>query len=92
MYRIIDKRGKGKTSRLLLLAKEMGATVVCSNPRALQYKAQSYGLNGIEFISYDEYLDYDNSNTQKRFLVDEIDGLLQSWDGNIIGYCETLDD
>ena len=32
MYRIIDSRGSGKTSRLLLLAKETGATVVCINP------------------------------------------------------------
>ena len=40
MYRIIDKRGSGKTSRLMLLAKETGATIVCSNPDAFKYKAK----------------------------------------------------
>ena len=30
MYRIIDKRGTGKTSRLMLLAKEENAIIACS--------------------------------------------------------------
>ena len=32
MYRIIENRGTGKTSRLMLLAKENNAIFVCSNP------------------------------------------------------------
>ncbi|MDY4735189.1 hypothetical protein [Terrisporobacter sp.] len=32
MYRVIDKRGSGKTGRLFLIAKDTGATIVCSNP------------------------------------------------------------
>jgi hypothetical protein len=35
MYRIIDKRGSGKTGRLFLIAKDTGATIVCSNPRMM---------------------------------------------------------
>ena len=52
MYRIIDGRGSGKTSRLLLLAKENNATVICANPKAMETKAHAYGLVGINFISY----------------------------------------
>jgi hypothetical protein len=32
MYRIIDGRGTGKTSRLMLLAKENNGVIVCANP------------------------------------------------------------
>lgn len=35
MYRIIDGRASGKTSRLLLLAKENNGIVVCANPSAM---------------------------------------------------------
>ena len=40
MFRIIDKSGTGKTGRLMLLAKENEADFVCSNPRAMNYKAK----------------------------------------------------
>ena len=52
MYRIIDGRGSGKTSRLMLIAKENNATFVCSNPRAMEAKAHAYGIVGINFLDY----------------------------------------
>ena len=39
MYRIIDKRSSGKTSRLMLLAKENNGIIVCRNPKAMEEKA-----------------------------------------------------
>jgi hypothetical protein len=39
MYRIIDGRGTGKTSRLLLLAKEHDGIVVCAYPEWMREKA-----------------------------------------------------
>ena len=39
MYRIIDGRGTGKTSRLLLLAKENNGIVVCAYPEWMREKA-----------------------------------------------------
>ena len=56
MYRIIDGRGTGKTSRLLLLAKENNGIVVCGNPSRIREKAYTYGLTGIDFMSYTEYM------------------------------------
>ena len=53
MYRIIDGRSTGKTSRLLLLAKENNGIVVCAYPEWMKEKAYKYGLVGIDFISYD---------------------------------------
>ena len=57
MYRIIDNRGTGKTSRLLLLAKENNGIVVCANPISMREKAHRYGLTGIECMSYTEFID-----------------------------------
>lgn len=56
MYRIIDKRGTGKTSRLILLAKEKNAIIACSNPDAMRIKSEGYGIIGIDFISYYDYI------------------------------------
>ena len=50
MYRIIDTRSSGKTSRLMLLAKETGAKIACANPNAMRQKAYAYGITGIDFI------------------------------------------
>ena len=51
MYRIIDKKASGKTSRLMLIAKENNADFVCSNPHAMTTKAHAYGITGINFIN-----------------------------------------
>ena len=50
MYRIIDSRSSGKTSRLMLLAKETNSAIACYNPPAMRQKAYAYGITGIEFI------------------------------------------
>jgi hypothetical protein len=35
MYRFIDQRSTGKTSRLMLIAKENNALFVCAHPEAM---------------------------------------------------------
>ena len=90
MYQIIDKRGTGKTSRLMLIAKETGATIVCANPSAFYRKAEDYGITGLKFISYGEFLAMRYS--QERFLIDEIEGLLRIKSNGVIGYSLSLED
>ena len=92
MYRIIDSRGSGKTSRLMLLAKETGSKIACSNPIAMRQKAYSYGITGIEFIPYSDLfngaIDPDN-----KIMIDEIEVLLNNYiDGNLTGYTLTNED
>lgn len=94
MYRIIDKRGSGKSSRLMLLAKETGATVVCNNPNRMREKAHAYGITGITFMSY-----YDFLNTNEaigKYLIDEIEVFTQSAflfnKGELVGYTITEDE
>lgn len=72
MYRIIDKRGSGKTSRLMLLAKENGAIIACSNPGAMRAKAESYGIVGLRFISYYDYVKHNYQKGEKVF-IDELE-------------------
>ena len=78
MYRIIDGRGSGKTSRLMLLAKETGAAIACSNPWAMAEKAKSYGIVGIDFISYEDLFNKDNFTVRgRKILIDEIENFIQ---------------
>ena len=97
MYRIIDGRGTGKTSRLLLLAKENNGIVVCKNPELMREKAYRYGITGIDFVSYYEYTDYlggygNNTFKNKPIFIDEIELFLQMFDSDIQGYTISNED
>lgn len=89
MYRIIDDRGTGKTSRLMLIAKENNALFVCSNPDAMRYKAKVYGIDGIEFISYGEFLHDYRGQRDVKYVIDELENFLRStmfYSTELIGY------
>ena len=90
MYRIIEGRGTGKTSRLMLLAKENNAIFVCGSPSAMRYKAEQYGLTGIEFVSYHDFVTnvYDNN-----YVIDELECFLRAIMGEnqLIGYTLSLE-
>ena len=55
--------GTGKTKELLTDAYMNGAQVLTTNKRALQAKAQAYGLTGITIIDLEDlaYFQYDES-------------------------------
>lgn len=85
MIQIIDGRGTGKTSRLMLIAKELNVPIVCNNPDDLKRKAYSYGITGLTFLSYSDISKKDCS--VDTFLVDEIDYLAKFFvRGKIVGY------
>lgn len=83
MYRIMGGRGTGKTYKLLVLAKENNATVICSNPNALREKAYIYGLSGINFASY---ADYATNKVEGRVVIDELENYIRACDPNLISY------
>ena len=92
MYRIIDSRGSGKTSRLMLLAKETGSKIACSNPIAMRQKAYAYGITGIDFIPYSDLFN-GAINPDDKIMIDEIEVLLNNYiDGNLTGYTLTNED
>ena len=90
MFRIIDSRSSGKTSRLMLLAKETNSAIACSNPSAMKAKAYAYGITGIEFIPYSDLFNgYYNGNV----LIDELEEFVKGYtDANITGYSLTNED
>lgn len=90
MYRIIDNRSSGKTSRLMLLAKETNSAIACSNPSAMKTKAYAYGITGIDFIPYSDLFNgYYNGNV----LIDELEEFVKGYtDANITGYSLTNED
>ena len=91
MYRVINSRGTGKTSSLMLLAKENDAIIACANPHAMEQKALAYGISGLEFISYTDLLknDYYGSN----IMIDEIENFTRfHLSGKLIGYTLTNED
>lgn len=67
---IIDKNSSGKTSKMLEGAKNSGALVVCKHPLHMQNKANSYGIYGLKFISYEE-IDMDILN-EGKIAIDEL--------------------
>lgn len=98
MYQIIDKKSSGKTSRLLLLAKENNGVVVCKDPQKMRDKAHNYGITGIDFISYSQF-DSDvsqsypsDTNYGKPVFIDEIDEYLKQLHYNIQGYTISKED
>lgn len=94
MYRIIDGRGTGKTSRLMLLAKENNAVVVCKHPQAMEVKAHAYGIVGLKFLSYDAFIQNKcGVGSNKIYLIDELDEFLKTITfDRIIGYSISQED
>lgn len=92
MYKIIDKRGSGKTSRLMLLVKENDGILVCSNPEAMQVKAEAYGFKNLHIISYFDYIDHITHYREKIF-IDELEDFLRILSySQIAGYSLTTGD
>ncbi len=92
MYRIIDSRSSGKTSRLMLLAKETGAKIACSNPNAMHQKAYAYGITGIDFIPYSDLLN-GAIDPEDKVMIDELELFIRDYiDGNFVGYTLSKDD
>lgn len=91
MYQVIDVRGSGKTSRLMLMAKENNGVLVCANPHAIKSKAEAYGLTGFDIISYSDYFDH-NYEYGKMVFIDELDNYVKSLGNNLSGYSLTIGD
>lgn len=71
MLRIINSRATGKTGSLMLVAKETNAIFVCASPAIMERKAHGYGIVGIQFMSYDEFLS--KGGLDVPYVVDELE-------------------
>ena len=95
MIRIEDKRGTGKTSRLLLIAKEHGQTIVVSTFRhqkyvkdkALQYFGKDHGIKII--TAHEFWAPEFRSKPNETFLIDDLEWTLQS--RHVVGYSMSVE-
>ena len=91
MYRIIGGRSSGKTMNLMLLAKETGSAIACSNPSAMRAKAHAYGLTGIDFISYADLFTGECEGT--NVMIDEMENFItQNINCKLTGYSLSNED
>lgn len=91
MYQIVDKRGSGKTSRLMLLAKENNGILVCENPYAMETKARAYGFTDLTIISYVDFFER-NYDLNMPCFIDELDRYVKTIGLKFAGYSLTLED
>ena len=88
IQQIIGKRSSGKTSQLMLLAKEKNANYACMNPYAMREKALAYGLTGINFISVSDL--FTGNYIDQPVVIDELEMFVKRYtDCNLIGYTLT---
>ena len=75
----------------MLLAKETNSAIACSHPSAMRQKAYSYGITGIDFISYSDL--FTGGWTEENVLIDELEEFVKQYiDANITGYSLTNED
>lgn len=92
MYKIIDKRGTGKTARLLLTAKEKNAVFVTGCYKLyVEDLMRRFGLQDIEVISMNEFLArvYKCGRDERTYVFDEIETLASAL--HIVGYTDTIE-
>lgn len=95
MNRILDVRGSGKTNRLMEFAKEHNCLFVCASPQRMAEKAYNYGIVGINFVSYSDFLE---NHFDENYVVDELELFIKvvlAKSGNntrLLGYTLSTDD
>lgn len=73
-YSISGPRGTGKTMNLLMIAAENKATVVCESPEEMIKRCYQYGLTGLKFITYEDFI---KGEYQGKVVIDEVESLLR---------------
>lgn len=81
----------------MLIAKENKGVIVCSNPEAMLAKSHGYGIAGIDFMSYYEFL-HTKHDEKINYYIDELEMLMKyiTWESNpnaiLDGYTLSEDD
>jgi hypothetical protein len=94
MIAIIDERNTGKTEGLMHIAQRNNALFVCKDPRHMRAKAEAYGIQGLEFVSYSDFLLLNYESEKKNVVVDELSELVNQMVHplTLVGYTITNED
>lgn len=88
MNRFIGSKCSGKTRKLIQAAHDTGAAIACSNPMAMEVKAHSYNIVGVNFINYN-----DVPNWKGEVMIDELEPFVQCMCyGKLAGYTLSEED
>jgi len=71
VIRIISGEGTGKTKQIIQLAVEQNAVVVCEDVNRMLEKEHAYGITGVDFISYHDFLN--DPPVGRKIFVDDLD-------------------
>lgn len=91
MNREIGKKGTGKTTRLIALAKETNSIIVTSSPEYIVNKMYRLGITGVEVVSYQEF-EAKKIGFTKKYVIDELEDFVKYISGpeNMIAYSLTI--
>lgn len=97
---VVGGRSSGKTRKIMELAKEKNAIIICKNPAAMERKAAAYGIFGLKFMSYSDILmnlraDYAGGAIypDENFVIDEVKDFMEYLlASNCVGFTQTEDD
>lgn len=93
MYRILGKRGTGKTTNLITLAKENGATLVVADVDYAVQKMYQLGITGVDIVSYNQFYLNKQEYFTKPYMIDGIDGFVEAIiSRKLVGYSASIDD
>ena len=89
--------GTGKTKELLLAAQAAGGMVLTTNKRALQVKAQAYGIPEVRIVDWDDLLYGDPELNDLPLFVHKLDDVMHEyfWDDfglKLEGYSIAMED
>lgn len=89
---IVGVNSSGKTRQMLEQAKRSGAVVVCKHPLHMQNKANSYGIFGLNFVSYEGFLDNKPDFYGQKIAIDEIgDFIMNIFGVEVDAFTMTID-
>lgn len=92
MYRIIDDRCTGKTTRLICLAKRYNAILVSACPQCVIEKCKELGFKEpVEVVDYKGFLSSRYLKKERKFLIDDMNGFLHTLCSGIIGYTDNIE-
>ena len=88
--------GTGKTKELLLAAQAAGGMVLTTNKRALQVKAQAYGIPEVRIVDWDDLLYGDPELNDLPLFVHKLADVMEEyfWDDfglKLAGYSVALE-
>lgn len=86
MFIVSGGRGTGKTRTLLERVKGEDAIIVCEDTMEMRERAYSYGITGLNLITYEEYCQSGSEILGKPVYIADINKFLQRINKNTRGY------